>query len=40
MKTFFQQSATEFELICEMDVDVNLNDITSGNADEYDFTST
>jgi len=37
-ENFLQQSAIEFELIYEMDDTVNLNDNTSGNAGEYDFT--
>ena len=37
-ENFFQQSAIEFELIFEMDDGVDLNDNTSGNDGEYDFT--
>ena len=37
-ENFFQQSTIEFELIFEMDDGVDLNDNTSGNPGEYDFT--
>ena len=35
---FFQQNVIEFELIYEMEDGVDLNDNTSGNVGEYDFT--
>ena len=35
---FFQQNVIEFELIYEMDDGVDLNDNTSGNVGEYDFS--
>ena len=37
-ENFLQQSKIEFELIYEMEDGVDLNDNTSGNAGEYDFT--